>query len=753
MVKYLPFEIIVRLIALLIAFPSISQEFDIVGLVSDKSTSEPLIAATIQSGKNGTLTDENGKFKLSLVPGTHTIHVRYLGFQSYDREIQGEAGDSIYLDIGLIPDDHLLQQVVISTGKYEKPLSETTVSLEIVKPALLAETNSTSIDEVLDRVPGVAIIDGQPNIRGGSGYSYGAGSRVLLMIDDIPALQADAGFPNWDDFPVENLAQMEVVKGASSALYGSSALNGIINIRTAYATDKPTTKLNTFYTSYLSPKDQLKKWWSKAPREYGISLTDARRFGKLDFVGGFNYLNRSSFQKGNYDRYFRFNAKVRYRFSKNIEIGMNSNFNKGEGQDFFFWINERDSAYIGGPSNLSISDRVRYIIDPYVKITDRKGNRHVFKGRIFDVNNMNNANRSNESNLYYGEYQFLKRLFDWNAIITVGAVGIRTSVNAPLYGDTTFISNNGALYMQFEKKFVDRLTINAGIRYERNILKGPSQVGNQSIPTGNVRESKPVVRFGLNYQVAEYTFLRSSWGQGYRYPTIAEKYVSTTFGPIKISPNLILASETGWSAEIGLKQGFQIANLNGFADLALYWSEYNNMMEFVFTGIRDGFQSQNIGDTRIKGVDFSLSGSGELFGFETDLMAGYTYIDPRFRTFTASDSINSSVDYNILKYRSKHLVKMDLQSGIEKIKLGLSLRYTSEMIAIDKVFELFIPGVAAFRETHKGYLIMDIRAKFMIIDKLFGTLLLRNALNEAYSVRPGLLEAPRNLTFRLDFEF
>ena len=65
------------------------------------------------------------------------------------------------------------------------------------------------------------MVSSQPNIRGGSGWSYGAGSRVLLLVDDIPALQADAGLAQWDDIPVENIAQIEVVKGAASALYGS----------------------------------------------------------------------------------------------------------------------------------------------------------------------------------------------------------------------------------------------------------------------------------------------------------------------------------------------------------------------------------------------------------------------------------------------------------------------------------------------------------------------------------------------------
>ena len=61
----------------------------------------------------------------------------------------------------------------------------------------------------MEQVPGVTIIDGQANIRGGSGFSYGAGSRVLLLVDDLPMLAADAGDIKWSFLPVENLEQVE----------------------------------------------------------------------------------------------------------------------------------------------------------------------------------------------------------------------------------------------------------------------------------------------------------------------------------------------------------------------------------------------------------------------------------------------------------------------------------------------------------------------------------------------------------------
>ena len=120
----------------------------------------------------------------------------------------------------------------------EQKIEEITVSMEVIKPGLIENKNTTDIQTAMDQIPGVNITDGQANIRGGSGWSYGAGTRVLVMVDDMPLISGDAGQVQWKLIATENIHQVEVIKGAASALYGSSALNGIINIRTAFPSQK-----------------------------------------------------------------------------------------------------------------------------------------------------------------------------------------------------------------------------------------------------------------------------------------------------------------------------------------------------------------------------------------------------------------------------------------------------------------------------------------------------------------------------------
>lgn len=732
------------------------QEATISGNILDTKDNSPLIGATLKVGTAGVVTDVNGDYKISISPGKHTLQASYLGYEDYKKVIEVKAGENLNLPIQLEETNTILNTVTVSSGKYEKPLSEVTVSMEILKPRLLQAENTTSVDEVLGKLPGVNIISGQPNIRGGSGWSYGAGSRVLLLVDDIPALQADAGFPNWDDIPVESIEQIEVIKGASSALYGSSALNGIINVRTAYAKSKPETQLSTFYGINMKPKDKSRVWWDSPPYSFGLSGVHKRKIGKLDLVVGGFFLDRTSSNQFSERTYGRLNVNTRYRITDRLTVGINGNFNKTKGSNFFYWKDSESGAYQPDTTTLSSSEAFRYYIDPHLTYYDKSGNRHKLTARYTGIANDNSDNQSNSSDLWYTEYQFQRKIDQHDLVITSGLVGIFSAVKSELYGDTAYTTTNLAGYLQMDKKFFDKLNISIGTRYEQVNLEGPNRVivERDTFPGSEDFGSKLVFRFGANYQAGPGTFIRTSFGQGYRYPTLAEKYVATSAGAIRVFPSPDLDSETGWSTEIGVKQAFQLSGWKGYFDVAAFWTEYQNMMEFTFSGSLLGFQSRNIGDTRIRGIDMTLAGQGDLWGHKTFLLAGYTYIDPTFKKFTDADRLSSSVDYNILKYRYKHTFKSDLEVHFGKVVTAITASYFSHMEAVDAVLEIFLPGVMQFREENNtGYTLLGARLGYQFNDHAKLMLIGKNLSNQVYSQRPGLLLPPRNFTLRLDVNF
>ncbi len=747
-----------------------SQNITLRGTVTDVERKEPLPGVTVRAGAAGTVTDAAGQFQLALPAGSYELSLTYTGYEPWRQVVRLSEGQVTEVNAQLSYADNLLQQTTVTAGKFEKPLGEVTVSLDVLRPRLIENVNATQIDESLVKIPGVAIVDGQASIRGGAGFAYGAGTRVLILVDDIPALQADAGYPNWTDFPVENISQVEVLKGAASALYGSSAMNGIINIRTRYASDVPETDVAVFSQVWGNPRDRRMKWWGTdtsgigLPIEAGYSFAHRRKAGRWDWVLGSFGAYRDSYNKDTYSRYLRLTPNVRFRVNDQLSFGLNTNFNFGRSGSFFTWANDTTGAYLPGDNSTTANrGRQRYFLDPTVLYFDNYGNRHRFLGRYYHVFNDNTDDQSNKSDMLYGEYQFQRSMENIGLVLTTGVVAIHTTVEAILYRGN-YSTQNYAGYLQLDWKAFDRLNLSGGVRYEENILKSPDVIQiapNEfdTIPNGITREGRPVFRLGANFQAAKATYLRASWGQGYRYPTIAEKFINTSFGVGNVAPNPDLVSETGWTAEVGLKQGFALGRFYGFLDLTGFIMEYDRMMEFdldrLFPAIV--FKSKNVGDTRTSGVEISVLGQGKMGPGTFYLLSGWTRINPVYRLAPGEEfdqaKYKTSVNRNVLKYRFRDMVKVDMEYALDAYAAGVSVQYNSHMEAVDLVFELGIPGVKSFRDRYnKGFTLLDLRISRKIGEHLKISLLCNNALNQIYSYRPALLEGPRNYTVRLDWK-
>src|SRR5690606_27962260 len=175
----------VILIIMLSAYHLMAQGSGFVsGIILDAETRNPMEAVSIGADKRtGTISDEEGKFSLSLTSGKHLLEFYFVGYELSRKEISVNENDTIRLTILLEVSSRMLEEVVVSEGKYEKKLSDVTVSMEVLKPHQLSNQNITSLDMILEKTPGISIMDGQPSIRGGSGYSYGVGSRVLMLVD------------------------------------------------------------------------------------------------------------------------------------------------------------------------------------------------------------------------------------------------------------------------------------------------------------------------------------------------------------------------------------------------------------------------------------------------------------------------------------------------------------------------------------------------------------------------------------------
>lgn len=742
------------------------------GRITDAKTGEALTGATVQSGgQYGVTTDLQGRYTLELPAGEHTVSVRLLSFTEKQVKLKLETGETRTLDLALMPSAQELNLVVVSAGRFEQRIEDVTVSMEVIKPAIIENNSSTSMEDAMQFIPGVNIVDGQANIRGGSGWSYGAGSRVQVLVDDLPQLAADANDAKWSFLPVENLEQVEVIKGASSVLFGSSALNGVINIRTAYPKDTPITKINYFAAAYDKAKITLDgetyrlNWWGSAPRTYtGMNFFHSRKQGRFDLVAGGNMFYDEGYRQGEDEQRARINLNTRYRFAKieGLSAGVNLNVMKTEGTLFFLWKNDSSGAYLPAPGTLSDYTTYRTNIDPFLTYVDKKGNSHRLRTRWFNTTNENNTDQNSTADLYYAEYQYQKR-FSESVTFTGGLVNISSRVNSELYGNHTARQQAG--YLQADLKW-KMITLSLGGRAEQNRINDETD------------DWVPVYRSGINVHLLRETYLRASYGQGYRFPSIAERFVRTSVGSLIVYPNAALTAERGYSSEIGIKQGLKAGSWLGYFDAAVFQNDYNNMMEFCFAQwgtfsdplLGNGFRSLNVGDTRIRGAELTLTGSGTLYrDLRLTLLAGYTYMDPRQLTYDSTyiskvgtQNYQGSDSSDFLKYRFRHLVRFDAELGWRKYSLGANVRYNSYMQNIDRIFVsglfdfAFPPGlgIGHYREFRKkGDTVVDLRAALQVSRQFRASLIVKNAFNYIYMARPADMQPPRVWVVQLGIQF
>ena len=106
--------------------------------------------------------------------------------------------------VSQLPDSlKVMDEVFITGNRFPSLFKEATISVTKVKPYLFQSRITNEVNIFLDQIPGVNVTDNQANIRSGSGWSYGAGSRVMILVDGLPLLTGDAASPLWSLIPVE----------------------------------------------------------------------------------------------------------------------------------------------------------------------------------------------------------------------------------------------------------------------------------------------------------------------------------------------------------------------------------------------------------------------------------------------------------------------------------------------------------------------------------------------------------------------
>jgi len=723
------------------------------GKVFDNNTLEPLYGVYIIFGNNqGATTDMDGSYIIEPGQGKSDLTFRFIGYKSAVRSVDISSNDTIELNVGLEMDLREIGQIVVSANRTEQKVAELTVSMNVLKSSDFLKTHITDPQELVNKTSGIEVMDGQASIRGGSGFSYGAGSRVLALIDGLPMISPDAGNIKWQFLPLENISQVEIIKGASSVLYGSSALNGIINFRTTDATNVPNTQFFAEAGISGNPRNMNWKWWD-TPRIFSaLTFSHLQKYGKNDVGLGINLLADNGYRKLNDESLLRMSLRLKHHNEKvkGLVYGLNINSGYTIKRDFVLWEDATYGALKQDTSTEALLHGTYLAIDPYISFKNSGRFTHDLRTRFQLSNNRFPVRNQNNSDAYsfYAEYQMTYRLADFMSI-TAGLTENYSKVFSNFYGDHSGLNIAG--FTQVELNPLPRLKLVAGVRIEQNSLD-------------NIKDKVvPIFRTGINWQAADYTFLRASFGQGYRYPSIAEKYASTTIGSVKIFPNPFVEAESGWSAEAGIKQGILMGETKGQTDISLFMSQNMNMIEYLFgnypdpvTGIFSyGFLATNVEYSRVYGSEIEFSLNRMLGKFNTTFTGGYTFMYPV--EFNKATHKNTDI---YLKYRRKHSALLSFNTSYKRYEMGLNLFAKSKILRIDDVFlneltrEQILPGFYDYWQTHNtGYFMMDGNIGYKISNVLTLSLAVKNITNTEYMGRPGDIQPQRNYSLRLAGNF
>ncbi len=809
----------------LVSWSLVSAQTIVKGKVSDAVSGEELIGVSISTSDGvGTITEYGTGYEIGLGKGNYTLTFTYVGYADLKKEISTDGTGTMILDVRMEEASEIFDIVTVTGSRVEKNITKETSSIEVIRPEFIERSVNTDLAQVIERIPGVQVVDGQANIRSGSGFAYAAGSRVAVVVDEQPLLSAELSDVKWNFIPMENAAQIEIIKGASSVLYGSGGLNGVINVRTAYPTSEPYTKVSVYsgmyHISKNSPEGYNRRWYGRqndstyinAPFFSGMYFSHRQKIKEnFDLVLGSNIHYDRSFLRSADEQRYRFNANMRYRLPKNdkITIGLSSNLMFHKRAEFFLWIDGYDDAYVPIDYPSTSFGYYTLTLDPYLTAFDKMNNKHTAKLRYFTINKL--IGDGSPTAVTGGEYQFQREMDEIGLVVTAGASYQHFYAKSNLFEDelvetetdtfTQYSSQNidiSAAYFQMDKSFLDeKLNLTFGGRVEnfRGTADNPITV--------------PVFRGGVNYAVSKTDFLRASFGQGYRVPSLAEKFTSANItDEIGVFSNPDLKPESGSSTEVGYKKAFKSkkGDWKGFFDAAIFMMDYNDMTEFQFGlhGPNDlgdsvdivefitnleylGFKANNVSRARIAGWEVSSFAEGKIGMFPVRFWTGYTYSYPgdlsddpsqrkagqyiknMFRAFAlkADDPLVNS----ILNFRALHVARLDLEMDYKSLTLGTSLNYNGYMYNVDDFFKgegdvaewgiLLSPELAGIVESltefrsnrAKGDLVWDIRASYRFKKKHQLDLGINNVLNRQYAVRPLKMNAPMTFNMRYSKEF
>ncbi len=393
----------------------------------------------------------------------------------------------------------LLDEVIVTATRTVRQLSSLPLPAQIVSKEQIKSSNSVRLNDILNEQTGLITV---PDFGGGEGIQLqGLDSQyILILIDGVPLIGRSAGTLDISRVSVGNIDRIEIVKGASSSLYGSEALGGVINIITE------------------DPKEGFKTTVTYRGGSFNNQDANATISYKEDNVAFSTFINRFSSDGFNLNENndvntvdpfsnYTINSRLYYNFSDNTALSISGRYYT-QNQDYV------PSAVLSGESTINEWNT-------HIKLEHKYNSKwssyfEFYTSTYTAEEYLNNLDNSLFSQSYFNQFLVrpeIRGTYNPNEKHTfIGGVGMNheTLDRADFIAKPIF--NSPYIYLQYDAFLTEKINIILGARFDSH-----NEYQSQFSP-------KAAIRFQLNDKLG----LKASIGYGFKTPAFRQLYFDFT---------------------------------------------------------------------------------------------------------------------------------------------------------------------------------------------------------------------------------
>ena len=562
-------------ILLIFSFSTFGQTTSIEGHISSGGERIPFVNVVVKSLDLGVYTNDEGSYHMELEPGKYTVEASFIGYSTLKKNIEINKGQHLHLDFDLRADVFGLDQVVVTSTRNEVSRKDSPITVNVLSERIFEMTQASTMSQGLSFTPGLRVDlncqnCGLPDVK----MNGLAGAYSQILIDGRSTYSALSGVYGLEQIPANMIERIEVVKGGGSSLYGANAIAGTINVITKDPIENSfVIGGNTAIIGGQTSDNTLTFNSSTVSDDYnsGVSFFgNFRERGSYDANGdGFSELSKIKTLSFGTKGFYKPTALSRI----GLEVHIINDFRRG-GNLFDKPPHQTDvteqtdhDIFSGQLSYEFYGDNMKDKYSTYMSFqtTDRSsyygggGNSANPDDIILASNYYGNSEDISLSAGFQYSHSFETSTF------TGGFEAKHNNVIDRMPGYNRTIDqtvDNYGLYLQYEFKPIDRLSVLLGGRYDYTPIKGIFDYG-QVVDHNDIKMGVFTPRASVMYNITANDQVRFTFAQGFRPPQAFDEdlHIETIGGTAKIvrlDPNL--KPETSNSITIGYERNMFVGS-------------------------------------------------------------------------------------------------------------------------------------------------------------------------------------------------